>query len=47
MLLMSPKAGSLVTAIRSATAWVSFYNAPLGRAPQIASGDYLEYLKVH
>ncbi len=23
------------------------YNAPLGRAPQITSGDYLEYLKVH
>jgi gamma-glutamylcyclotransferase (GGCT)/AIG2-like uncharacterized protein YtfP len=27
------------------TAWAYFYNAPLGRAPQIASGDYLEYLK--
>ena len=27
-------------------AWVYFYNAPLGRAPRIASGDYLEYLKV-
>jgi gamma-glutamylcyclotransferase (GGCT)/AIG2-like uncharacterized protein YtfP len=27
-------------------AWVYFYNAPLGRAPQITSGDYLEYLKV-
>ena len=28
------------------TAWVYFYNAPLGRAPRIASGDYLEHLKV-
>ncbi len=26
-------------------AWVYFYNAPLGRAPRIESGDYLEYLK--
>ena len=28
------------------TAWVYLYNAPLGRAERIASGDYLEYLKV-
>ena len=28
-----------------ARAWVYFYNAPLSRAPQIQSGDYLEYLK--
>jgi gamma-glutamylcyclotransferase (GGCT)/AIG2-like uncharacterized protein YtfP len=28
-----------------AKAWVYFYNAPMGRAPKIASGDYLEYLK--
>ncbi len=27
-------------------AWVYFYNAPLGRAERITSGDYLEYLKV-
>ncbi|MEW6320822.1 MAG: gamma-glutamylcyclotransferase family protein [Acidobacteriota bacterium] len=27
-------------------AWVYFYNAPLGQAPRIASGDYLEHLKV-
>jgi gamma-glutamylcyclotransferase (GGCT)/AIG2-like uncharacterized protein YtfP len=26
-------------------AWVYFYNAPLGQAPRIPSGDYLEYLK--
>jgi len=27
-------------------AWAYFYNAPLGRAERITSGDYLEYLKV-
>jgi gamma-glutamylcyclotransferase (GGCT)/AIG2-like uncharacterized protein YtfP len=27
-------------------AWVYFYNAPLGRAPRINSGDYLEHLNV-
>jgi gamma-glutamylcyclotransferase (GGCT)/AIG2-like uncharacterized protein YtfP len=27
-------------------AWVYFYNAPLGQAPVIASGDYLEHVKV-
>lgn len=27
-------------------AWVYFYNAPLGRAERIASGDYLEHLRV-
>jgi len=27
-------------------AWVYFYNAPLGRAQRIASGDYLEHTKV-
>jgi gamma-glutamylcyclotransferase (GGCT)/AIG2-like uncharacterized protein YtfP len=25
--------------------WVYFYNAPLGRAPRITSGDYIEHLK--
>lgn len=30
----------------SARAWVYFYNAPLGRAPRIPSGDYLEHVKV-
>ena len=29
-----------------AEAWVYFYNAPLGRAPRILSGDYLEHVKV-
>jgi gamma-glutamylcyclotransferase (GGCT)/AIG2-like uncharacterized protein YtfP len=29
------------------TAWAYFYNAPLGRAPRIESGDYLAYLKVN
>jgi len=27
-------------------AWVYFYNAPLGKAPRVASGDYLEHTKV-
>jgi gamma-glutamylcyclotransferase (GGCT)/AIG2-like uncharacterized protein YtfP len=31
---------------RRAEAWVYFYNAPLGGAQRIDSGDYLEYLKV-
>ena len=26
-------------------AWVYFYNAPLGQAERIHSGDYLEHLK--
>ena len=29
-----------------ASAHVYFYNAPLGRAPRIRSGDYLEHVKV-
>jgi gamma-glutamylcyclotransferase (GGCT)/AIG2-like uncharacterized protein YtfP len=29
-----------------AAAHVYFYNAPLGRAPRIRSGDYLEHVKV-
>jgi len=29
---------------RVVTAWAYFYNAPLGRAERIASGDYLEHL---
>jgi gamma-glutamylcyclotransferase (GGCT)/AIG2-like uncharacterized protein YtfP len=31
---------------RIETAWVYFYNAPLGRAQRIASGDYLDHLRV-
>ena len=31
---------------RAATAWVYFYNAPLGRAQRIESGDYREYLRI-
>ena len=27
-------------------AWAYFYNAPLGQAQRIASGDYLQHLKV-
>ena len=30
---------------RVAPAWVYYYNAPLGRAERIESGDYLEHLK--
>ena len=26
-------------------AWVYFYNAPLGQAPRISSGDYLQHVK--
>jgi gamma-glutamylcyclotransferase (GGCT)/AIG2-like uncharacterized protein YtfP len=28
----------------AARAWVYFYNAPLGQAPRIPSGDYLEHV---
>ena len=28
------------------TAWVYFYNAPLGRGERIESGDYLDHLRV-
>ncbi len=31
---------------RTETAWTYFYNAPLGNAPRIESGDYLDYLRV-
>jgi gamma-glutamylcyclotransferase (GGCT)/AIG2-like uncharacterized protein YtfP len=31
---------------RSASAWTYFYNAPLGRAQRIESGDYLEHLRI-
>jgi gamma-glutamylcyclotransferase (GGCT)/AIG2-like uncharacterized protein YtfP len=27
-------------------AWAYFYNAPLGRAERIESGDYLEHLRI-
>jgi prepilin-type processing-associated H-X9-DG protein len=29
-----------------ANAWVYFYNAPLGKAERIESGDYLAHLRV-
>jgi gamma-glutamylcyclotransferase (GGCT)/AIG2-like uncharacterized protein YtfP len=29
----------------TASAWVYFYNAPLGQAPRILSGDYFEHIK--
>ena len=31
---------------RVAPVWVYFYNAPLGNAPRISSGDYLDQLRV-
>lgn len=31
---------------RQETAWVYFYNAPLGQAPRILSGDYLDHVRV-
>lgn len=31
---------------RTEKAWVYFYNAPLGRAEKIPSGDYLAHVKV-
>lgn len=31
---------------RAVQAWVYFYNAPLGQAQRIPSGDYLEHTKV-
>lgn len=31
---------------RSVDAWAYFYNAPLGRAERIESGDYLEHLRI-
>lgn len=39
---------TVVTVDHGATeqAWVYFYNAPLGRAERISSGDYLEHLRV-
>lgn len=30
---------------RRERAWVYFYNAPLGQAPRITSGDYLRHVK--
>jgi gamma-glutamylcyclotransferase (GGCT)/AIG2-like uncharacterized protein YtfP len=30
---------------RTENVWVYFYNAPLGRAPRITSGDYMEHLR--
>ena len=31
---------------RVVDAWVYYYNAPLGRAQRIATGDYLDHLKI-
>jgi gamma-glutamylcyclotransferase (GGCT)/AIG2-like uncharacterized protein YtfP len=45
-LYMRTQADVLLPDGTRARAWVYFYNAPLGRAPRIASGDYLEHTKV-
>lgn len=34
-----------LTDAASMPAWVYFYNAPLGQAPRIPSGDYLEHVR--
>lgn len=31
---------------RTVDVWVYFYNAPLGQAPLIASGDYLQHVRI-
>lgn len=45
-LYMRSQADVLLPDGTRARAWVYFYNAPLGKAPRIASGDYLEHVKV-
>jgi gamma-glutamylcyclotransferase (GGCT)/AIG2-like uncharacterized protein YtfP len=40
------KAPVELTTGETVDAWVYFYNAPLGGAQRIESGDYLEHLKV-
>jgi gamma-glutamylcyclotransferase (GGCT)/AIG2-like uncharacterized protein YtfP len=32
---------------RGVDAWAYFYNAPLGQAPRIATGDYLAHVTAH
>ena len=45
-LYLRQEADVLLAGGTRARAWVYFYNAPLGRAPRIASGDYLEHTRV-
>jgi gamma-glutamylcyclotransferase (GGCT)/AIG2-like uncharacterized protein YtfP len=45
-LYIRKKADVLLPDNTIAEAWVYFYNAPLGRAPRIPSGDYLEHVRV-
>ena len=37
----------MLTDGRAVEAWAYFYNAPLGRAQRIDSGDYLEHLQMN
>jgi gamma-glutamylcyclotransferase (GGCT)/AIG2-like uncharacterized protein YtfP len=45
-LYVRSRAAVVLTDGRTESAWVYFYNAPLGRAARIPSGDYLEHVKV-
>jgi gamma-glutamylcyclotransferase (GGCT)/AIG2-like uncharacterized protein YtfP len=46
-LYLREKVPTLLPDGRSVEAWVYFYNAPLGQAPLIPSGDYLEHVRAH
>ena len=44
-LYIRSEAGVLLPDGSSTRAWVYFYNAPLGQAPRIPAGDYLQHVK--
>jgi len=44
-LYVREKAPTVLPDGRTVEAWVYFYNAPLGQAPLIPSGDYLEHVR--
>ena len=44
-LYLREKVPTVLPGGRSVEAWVYFYNAPLGQAPLIPSGDYLEHVR--
>ena len=45
-LYLRKKVGVTLEDGRAVDAWVYFYNAPLGAAPRIDSGDYLAHIRV-
>jgi len=45
-LYMRAEAPAVLEDDTTASVWVYFYNAPLGRAQRVESGDYLQHLKV-